>query len=179
MRSFLQIQNDLIMAQDQWDTFQDEEFLKQVDQYTQELMAKTDGVTKLYRRMDLEIEMLSEQKKRVEKAIKTIKNGQERMKFMVLNAYETTGNLPPHSALFPLNVGESRGKVDVVDEGLVPEEYLIAKVTYSVNKEKAKSDMENGKEIPGLSLVKSKFLKGIALTKTNRNVEEIQPVDIL
>lgn len=54
---------------------------------------------------------------------------------------------------------ETFGPVAVVDDGLIPDEYKVVKMTESIDKKKARKDLTQGVDIPGFFIEKVKRVR--------------------
>ena len=54
---------------------------------------------------------------------------------------------------------ETFGPVAVVDDGLIPDEYKVVKMTESIDKKKARKDLTQGVDVPGFFIEKVKRVR--------------------
>ena len=160
-KSLTEITRDLVLARNEYEIFEDKELQEHIDKLTIERFQKEDGVYFFYQDIDREIELFSKQINKAKGYVTFLKNQQERMKQYVIGCYSETGDLPKHSALNPIKVSESGGSVKVIDESLIPSVYWYEKTETILRKKVILEDLKAGKEIPGVELVKKKYVRGI------------------
>lgn len=88
---------------------------------------------------------LAERRKRIERKC-------ERMKGILINAMKEDGNKKISSPRFEAVLRDSK-KTDIIDETLIPEEYMNVKVTKTPDKTAIKKAIESGKKVAGATLV--------------------------
>lgn len=79
----------------------------------------------------------------------------KRLKESLLVAMQETGRTKVDTARFRLAVKRNGGKipVDVPDPSVLPPEYLIPKVTHTVDRDSIRAALESGREVPGATLL--------------------------
>ena len=92
--------------------------------------------------------------------MKKLKYTQERLKGLVIESYKVSGQLPAHDEFNPIKIGEM-GKVEIIDETKVPEEYYVEKIELRLDKRRMLEELKDGKEIPGVRLKKNKHVRGL------------------
>ena len=121
---------------------------------------KENGVYWFYQNVDSKIEMAKKYKDKADLVIKRLKYTQERLKGLVVEAYKASGQLPAHDDFNPIKVMES-GKVEVIDETKIPEEYYVVKIETRLDKRRVLEELKEGKDIPGVRLIKNKHVRGL------------------
>ena len=53
------------------------------------------------------------------------------------------------------------GKVEVIDETKIPEEYYVEKIETRLDKRRVLEELKEGKDIPGVRLIKNKHVRGL------------------
>ena len=53
------------------------------------------------------------------------------------------------------------GKVEVLDESKIPEEYYVEKIEQRIDKRRILEELKEGKDIPGVRLIKNKHVRGL------------------
>ena len=159
--SLVAITRDLVLARNEYEMFEDESLQENIDQLVIDRYKKEDGIYFFYSDIDNEIELFKKQMNKAKGYIKFLENQQERMKNYVIECYATTGDTPKHSALNPIKVSESKGAVEVLCEEDIPKEYWIEKTFFQLDKKRILEDLKSGKEITGVQLKKSKYVRGI------------------
>ena len=160
-RKLSEITRDLMLARNEYEIFDDADLQKKIDELVYERSKKEDGIYFFYQDMDAEIDIFNKQIEKAQKYVKFLKRQQENLKGYTLDMYANTGELPKHSALNPIKVSESGGSVKVIDESLIPGVYWYEKTETILRKKVILEDLKAGKEIPGVELVKKKYVRGI------------------
>ena len=161
MAKLTEITRDLVLAQNEYEIFEDEGLQEKIDALTLERYKKEDGIYFFYQDIEQEIELFKKQMNKAKGYVNFLKKQQERMKQYVIDCYAATGDKPKHSALNPIKVSQSSGAVDVVCEEDIPGEYWIEKRTFVLDKKRILEDLKSGKEIQGVMLKKSNYVRGI------------------
>ena len=159
--SLVAITRDLVLAKNEYEMFEDESLQENIDELVIDRYKKEDGIYFFYNDIGNEIELFKKQMNKAKGYIKFLENQQERMKQYVVECYAATGDTPKHSALNPIKVSESSGAVDILCEEDIPGEYWIKKITHVLDKKRILEDLKSGKEIQGVMLKKSKYVRGI------------------
>ena len=101
--------------------------------------------------IDAEIKRLSDKKK-------YLSNATERLKTAVSDAMQRFGFEKIETATIKLSFRKSES-VEIVDPALIPEEFLVAKTTYTPDKAAIKSVIKDGGEVYGAVLLQKKNLQ--------------------
>jgi|TARA_Y100000310_G_scaffold338349_1_gene427739 hypothetical protein len=126
-----------------------------------ELFSKEDGIYWLYTDNDKKIEMIKEHIKKCRNIINMIIRDNEQIKGMVINNYESVGNLPKHSIFNPVSIRKSGGAVGIEDESIIPREYFILVQEEKLDKKRVLEELRDGKKIPGIKLIKKPYVNGL------------------
>jgi len=161
MAKLTDITRDLVLAQNEYEIFQDEEIQERINELVYERFKKEDGLYFFYQDIENEIELFKKQMNKAKGYVKFLQGQQERMKQYVISCYDATGDKPKHSALNPIKVSESSGSVEIVCEEDIPSEYWITVETTKLDKKRILTDLKQGKQITGVMLKKTKYVRGI------------------
>jgi len=159
-RALIEITRDILAAQTDA-VFDMEETTQRIDDLIAERYDKENGMTYLYGEMEGEITLMSSQKKKLDSYIKMLKNSQERLKAYVVGQYAATKELPSTDIFNPIKIVNSSGSVDVTNESAIPEEYWIEVTTKKLDKKRILKELKDGVDIPGCSLKKNQYVRGI------------------
>ena len=160
-RKLSDITRDLVLTKNEYEIFDDADLQAKIDELVAERSKKEDGIYFFYQDMDAEIDIFNKQIEKAKKYVNFLKKQQENLKNYTMDMYANTGELPKHSALNPIKVSESGGSVKVIDEDLIPAAYWFQKIETVLRKKVILEDLKAGKEIPGVELVKKKYVRGI------------------
>ena len=158
-RSLNQISSDIMLVQNSFE-LTEQEIDEQLDLLHDELHDKENGVYWFYKNLDSKVALAKEYKEKANEVIKKLKYTQERLKGLVIEAYTASKQLPAHDEFNPIKIIQM-GKVDIVDESKIPDEYYIEKIETRLDKRRILEELKEGKEIPGVRLQKNKHVRGL------------------
>ena len=160
-RTFLDITRDLVLAQSDYEIYNEEDLMARVNELYDELRDKEDGVYWMYQESEKHIDMFENQIKKMQDHVKLMKRAQERIKGLVIGSYEEVQQLPAHSAFNPLKISQSAGAVDIIDESTIPPEYFIEKTELKLDKKRILDELKKGDNIPGVRIVRKNYVRGL------------------
>ena len=158
-RSLSQISSDIMIVENSWE-LTEEEIDEQLDMLHTELHEKENGVYWFYKNLDSKVKLAKEYKDKADMVMKKLKYTQERLKGLVIESYKVSGQLPAHDEFNPIKIMEM-GKVEILDETKIPEEYYVEKIELRLDKRRILEELKEGKEIPGVRLKKNKHVRGL------------------
>ena len=138
----------------------EQEIDEQLDLLHDELHDKENGVYWFYKNIDSKIALAKEYKDKADLVIKKLKYTQEKLKGLVIEAYKASKQLPAHDEFNPIKIIQM-GKVEVIDETKIPDEYYVEKIETRLDKRRILEELKEGKEIPGVRLKKNKHVRGV------------------
>ena len=160
-RKLSDITRDLVLANNEYEIFNDDDLQAKIDELVAERSKKEDGIYFFYQDIDAEITLFNKQMDKAKRYIKFLKRQQENLKQYTIDMYANTGELPKHSALNPIKVSESAGSVEVIDESLIPGVYWYQKTETILRKKVILEDLKAGKEVSGVKLKTKPYVRGI------------------
>ncbi len=158
-RSLMEISSDIMLTKNSWE-LTEEEISEQLDELHTELHKKENGVYWFYNSMNKKVELAKEYKSKMDEAIKKMKYTQEKLKRLVIDAYAASGQLPAHDEFNPIKIMEM-GKVEIIDESKIPNEYYVEKIEQRLDKRRILEELKEGNDIPGVRLKKNKHVRGL------------------
>ena len=158
-RTLNEISNDIMLVQNSFE-LSNEEIDEQLDVLHTELHDKENGVYWFYKNIDSKIALAKEYKSKADLVIKKLKYTQERLKGLVIEAYKASKQLPAHDDFNPIKIIQM-GKVEVIDESKIPDEYYVEKIETRLDKRRILEELKEGKVIPGVRLKKNKHVRGL------------------
>ena len=158
-RSLNEISSDIMLVQNSFE-LTEQEIDEQLDLLHTELHEKENGVYWFYKNIDSKINLAKEYKDKANLVIKKLKYTQERLKGLVIEAYAASGQLPAHDDFNPIKIIKM-GKVEVIDESKIPNEYYVEKIETRLDKRRILEELKEGKSIPGVRLKKNKHVRGL------------------
>ena len=160
-RSLVEITRELVLAQNDYEIFNEEELMERVDELFTEMHQKEDGIFWMYKESEKEIEMFEEQIKKLKTHTAVMKRAQERIKMLDVGTYAEVETLPKHSVFNPIKVSQSAGAVDVIEESDIPDEYFVEVITKKLDKKRILQELKEGTRIPGVRLVTNSYVRGL------------------
>ena len=158
-RSLNEISTDIMLVQNSFE-LTEQEIDEQLDTLHTELHNKENGVYWFYKNLDSKVALAKEYQEKANDVIKKLKYTQERLKGLVVEAYAASGQLPSHDEFNPIKVIQM-GKVDVLDESKIPDEYYIEKIETRLDKRRILEELKDGNKIPGVRLINNKHVRGL------------------
>ena len=158
-RTLGEISSDIMLVQNSFE-LTEQEIDEQLDTLHTELHSKENGVYWFYKNIDSKITLAKEYKERADMVIKKLHYTQERLKGLVVEAYAASGQLPAYDEFYPIKIVQM-GKVEVIDESKIPDEYYIEKIETRLDKRRILEELKEGNQIPGVRLIKNKHVRGL------------------
>ena len=125
-RTMMDITTDILTSQLNLQMAEDQDvFELEIQGFFKELFDKEDGIYWFYNNNEKNVQLINEHIDKCNKIKKQLKNGNERMKQLVISCHQETGTMPKNSIFNPLKVRESGGSVDVIDESKIPDYYWV------------------------------------------------------
>ncbi len=104
----------------------DEQVIKDtMESIDYELEEKADGYAKVDRSLKAEEEGLKAEIERLERRKRTISNNRDRLKRALEEAMKVTGKLKFKTPLFSFAIQKNPPSVNVIDESMVPDQFLV------------------------------------------------------
>jgi hypothetical protein len=160
-RSLIEIVREYALARNTYETFSEEEYLQELNELSQEMFKKEDGIKYVYDQHQKEIELVENQINKMQRYLKVLLRGQESIKQYVISQFSNIGMLPAQSVFQPIKVSQSAGKVIIEDVSLIPYKYIRVKKIEEPDKKAILEALKNGEDVPGCRLVKSNYVRGI------------------
>jgi len=158
-RTLNEISTDIMLVQNSFE-LTEQEIDEQLDKLHTELHSKENGVYWFYKNLDSKVSLAKEYQEKANDVIKKLKYTQEKLKRLVLEAYAASGQLPSHDEFNPIKIIQM-GKVEIIDESKIPDEYYIEKIETRLDKRRILEELKDGKEVPGVTLRKNKHVRGL------------------
>ena len=158
-RTLNEISSDIMLVQNSFE-LTEQEIDEQLDKLHTELHDKENGVYWFYKNIDSKIELAKEYKDKADMVIKKLKYTQERLKGLVIEAYSASKQLPAHDDFNPIKIIKT-GKVEIIDESKIPDEYYIEKIETRLDKRRILEELKDGNTIPGVRLINNKHVRGL------------------
>ena len=158
-RTLNEISSDIMLVQNSFE-LTEQEIDEQMDSLHTELHDKENGVYWFYKNIDSKIALAKEYKQKADLVMKKLKYTQEKLKGLVIEAYKASGQLTANDEFNPIKIIQM-GKVEVIDETKIPDEYYVEKIETRLDKRRILDELKEGKEIPGVRLKKNKHGRGL------------------
>lgn len=121
-----------------------------------ELKNKSAGIIGYEKNIELFIDEIKQEEKRLADNRKILENKLEKFKEYVKMNMEDMGLQKIETPLGTLTIAKNPVSVEIYDERMIPEQYMIEKVTKSIDKKAIKEALQSGVEIQGARLVQDK-----------------------
>ncbi|BDU83529.1 hypothetical protein SNUCP4_31190 [Clostridium perfringens A] len=122
-----------------------------------ELEEKAENIAKLIKTIDLEVKVIEEEEKRLANNRKAMKNKSKALKDYLEGAMISTGKTKFKSNLFSFNIQKNAPSVDVIDENLIPKEFIEFEPI--IKKKEILAALKNGEVIEGVKLKQTESLR--------------------
>ena len=118
-----------------------------------DIAAKAQGIEMVCRNHGKDIPALEAEVKRMQAEIKRRTSVVDGLRAYLKRSMEAMGIEKIQCPLFTVSIRQNPASVEVFEEGMVPDEYMVAK--YSASKTKIKEALTAGVDVPGARLVKT------------------------
>lgn len=122
-----------------------------------EIEEKAENIAKLIKTVDLEIKAIKEEETRLSNNRKAMENKSKALKDYLEGAMISTGKTKFKSNLFSFNIQKNAPSVDVIDENLIPKEFIEFEPI--VKKKEILAALKNGEVIGGVKLKQTESLR--------------------
>lgn len=117
---------------------------------------KAVSLISVVKNMDLDIDSINTVIKKLQERKKTIENKQNSMREYLRLNMESSGISKISCPLFSITLGKGRDAVQIDDESKIPADYLNIKTSTSPMKADILKALNDGQDVPGCSIGKSK-----------------------
>lgn len=138
----------------------DEDKKKIEDELVVLLQQKSQNIIGYTKNIELTINAMKEEEKRIAEDRKTLENKMARFKDYVKECMEKNGITKIETGLGTLSIAKSPASVEIIDEDKVPKEFKQEIVTVKIDKTKIKNNFKETGEIPA----------GVNIVTTNTNL---------
>ena len=125
----------------------------EIQEYLGRQLAKIDHMAEFQDHIEAAIAMRKKQVQLLEKANRRSTGILERIDNAILRTLDATGRKSLEGTLYSFSLRKLPPSVEVIDQSVVPPQYIRTTVSESVDKTIAKIDLKNGVTVPGLRLV--------------------------
>lgn len=122
-----------------------------------EIEEKAENIAKLIKTVDLEIKAIKEEETRLSNNRKAMENKSKALKDYLEGAMISTGKTKFKGNLFSFNIQKNAPSVDVIDENLIPKEFI--ELEPKVKKKEILAALKNGEVIEGVKLKQTESLR--------------------
>lgn len=146
---------------DLFDKFDDGEIsteeLKEKGEFlAKELKEKSKGIIGFQKNVELTISAYKEEEERLKERRKSLENKLEKFKQYVMNNMKEMGIEKIETPLGILSISKNPVSVEITDEKMIPEEYLIIEQVKKPNKKAIKEALQSNIDVQGVRLVSDK-----------------------
>lgn len=118
---------------------------------------KISNICSVIRNLEADATMYKNEKDRLAEKQKIAENGVKRLKDTLLNYLTATNQSKVNSGIFSVTSCKT-DKVSVTDEKIIPSEFLIPQPD-KIDLSSIKTALKNGKQINGVELIKSEYVR--------------------
>ncbi len=152
------------MYQNIWDLIGDDEFdllslEKALQNIEENIEIKAENTAKLIKGIDADIEVLKTEEKRLADRRKALENKKEGIKGYLENHLRIIGIDKVKTPLFTVALQNNPPSVNVLDEKLIPKNYVKTVTTTSISRKDLLEDLKQGLIIEGAELRQTKSLR--------------------
>ncbi|XZM32290.1 siphovirus Gp157 family protein [Clostridium perfringens] len=122
-----------------------------------EIEEKAENIAKLIKTVDLEIKAIKEEETRLSNNRKAMENKSKALKDYLEGVMISTGKTKFKGNLFSFNIQKNAPSVDVIDENLIPKEFI--EFEPKVKKKEILVALKNGEVIEGVRLKQTESLR--------------------
>lgn len=152
------------MYQNIWELVGDDEvdleaLEKALSQIEDNIEIKAESTAKLIKGIDSDIEVLKTEEKRLADRRKALENKKESIKSYLENHLRIMEIDKVKTPLFTVALQNNPPSVNVIDEKLIPKDYVKVVTTTSISKKELLDDLKQGLIIPGAEIKQTKSLR--------------------
>ena len=152
------------MYQNIWDLIGDDEvdllsLEKALQNIEENIEIKAENTAKLIKGIDGDIEVLKTEEKRLADRRKALENKREGIKGYLENHLRIIGIDKVKTPLFTVALQNNPPSVNILDEKLIPKDYVKTVTTTSISKRDLLEDLKQGLIIDGVELKQTKSLR--------------------
>lgn len=118
---------------------------------------KAENIAKIVRNIDGDIKVLKEEEKRLSERRKALENKQKNVKKYLEYQLKSLEIDKVKAGLFTVSIQSNAPSVRVVDEGLIPSDFIYIKT--SISKREILQALKDGKEVPGAEIKQTKSIR--------------------
>lgn len=144
-----ELSSDLMSLND-IESIEDVEAIREI--IKQQIEAKSTGIIAVVRNLESSIAAIDIEIKRLQELKKSKQNNISRIKEYTKECMNIQGVKKLETSLGNISIRKSPPSVDVLDEGLIPLEYIETKQVMSIDKKLILSDLKDGLVIPGVEM---------------------------
>lgn len=140
------------------DELEDTDELKQfLDTAEDALLEKVENIVYVIKQNEADMKMLREEEKRLAGKRKTLEKKNEFLIDYTYQSLNEVGMKKTKAGTFNLNIQKNPKSVNILDDALITDDYL--RVTTSLDKQKIKKDLLEGKVVAGAELIQTEGLR--------------------
>jgi hypothetical protein len=133
--------------------------LDTLDSIQDALNVKVEGIGKMLRMLDADVEILKAEEKRLADRRKAIENKQKQIKEYVRYQLEAAGFTEIKSPLITVKVQTNPPAVEITNRDAIPRRFIKTTIVEDVDKNAIKEAIKDGQEVPGAILLQGKSLR--------------------
>ena len=144
-----ELSSDLVALND-IESIEDVEVIREI--IVQQIQAKSTGIIAVVRNLESNIDAIDIEIKRLQELKKKKQNNITRLKEYTKECMELRGVKKLETSLGNISIRKNPQGVNILDENLIPLEYIETKQVMSIDKKLILSDLKDGLVIPGAEI---------------------------
>lgn len=130
-----------------------------LNQIEGDINSKAENIAKLVRTIDGDINTLKEEEKRLATRRRALENKQKSIKNYLEIQLKTMEIDKVKTPLFTIALQKNPPSVNIVDENLIPDDFIKTETITSISKKDILDALKEGEEIPGTELKQTRSLR--------------------
>lgn len=135
-----------------------EEYLDTLESIKEDIEQKAENTAKVLKTIEAQIEVIRQEEKRLANRRKELENSVTRIKQYLENNLREVGMKKIKGNIFTISIQKNPPSVEVINENLIPEKYMVIKPP-EPNKKEILNALKNGEQIDGVELKQTESLR--------------------
>lgn len=135
-----------------------EEYLDTLESIKEDIEQKAENTAKVLKTIEAQIEVIRQEEKRLANRRKELENSVTRIKQYLENNLREVGMKKIKGNIFTISIQKNPPSVEVINENLIPEKYMMIKPP-EPNKKEILNALKNGEQIDGVELKQTESLR--------------------
>ena len=133
--------------------------LDMLDQIAEDFNSKVISIASLIKNLESECEILDKEIEQLHKRSTSRKKKIESLKEYLASTFKECKRDKVSNALFDVTLRPSPCRLNIIDESVIPSEFIVRKEISSIDKNKIKDKLKQKEEVPGCELVQDRHIR--------------------